>query len=66
MTSLFEERIDGRLVLWGIGFPSADIGWCVEEMRSGMMVRVLTGLPSYEAAVTSGRDYYNDMKNPKR
>jgi len=58
----FEETVDGRLVFWFVGYGDESTGWCVDERRGGKLVRILSGIRSYEDAVKSGRGYYSQLR----
>ena len=52
-----EIIVDGRLIMWSVGFRDAAQGWHVFVLGARGATRdVATGLPSYEDAIKAGPD----------
>lgn len=62
MTNGHEANINGRLVTWFVGYGDESTGWTVDEYRPAGMIRILSGMASYEVAVAAGMAHYDQLR----
>jgi len=54
---MFECVVNGRLIMWSVGFRDAASGWHAFVLEAGKCRDVATDLPSYEEAVAAGVEW---------